>query len=51
MGRVLPFIFVSMALVATAVMQAQSKQQDLAPSPLTLNDAVETELLDTPDVP
>lgn len=51
MGRVLPFIFVSVALVATAVAQAQTDQQELTAAPLSEMNDVEIELLDLVDAP
>lgn len=56
MGRVLPFIFVSVALVATAVVQAQSDRQELTSAPLTVTPLtaigeVDVEFLDTPETP
>ena len=44
MGRVLPFIFVAVALVVTAVAQAQTEQQELTAAPLSAMDEVDVEL-------
>lgn len=51
MGRVLPFIVVSLALVVTAMMQAQSGQEDLTAKQLAPVKEIEVELLDPADAP